>query len=671
MSYAVHSCTAPGLSSILSSSTLSSPPSPSLRLLDAVAVQAWVTSSCPLPPPSDDGDDDDVDGHGSVAAGTVYLLAPDAMGDSTPHAYTYRASSPVSAWVGDDNAVVFVDVHAAGNVELGRIDAGASAVLREGLLDFPPDKHHGLGAMAATVVSALQYVFVPDIYQGEPEDAAHVLVPVIAFHDEGGSPAPLSARGFDAVKQVVEASLAPWEVGYVTRGDHGLVDHPHIDMAVRKALIARSVMKQDPQTGAINLLTVHALDPNLLRTGLRDASDALAGGLLEHSPYHSLLMAGKGHTTVAHNHTRVVPVYVFSLGLYPDNLLFTDGTRVASFPDAVFVLASGGGTDGSASIPFFDYRSPEMTLQATPENTLRHVLAGLETALIGALPPTLRYSPLHTRTVESFVWSVGGHPHGVFGGSSQDPENTVITTLPGSLKQRGGLVRVLRELDAVVVAFERVVDMIEAFAHDVAYNPGGDDLEHSHSVSRAGERLFIDRLYHFRRSSLLFASSKARETVGFLHDHLAGIEQTLRTLAGEAWGGHLRSLITRVRDLSAELEVFEDQAERRILATRADLECCEFTHHIPGTHRSSHARPSSSSTGGSVMSNLVGNMVIVFVLMGAVVAKAFLHDEQRELSDLDYAQLAAYAAYARAVRQAQQQRAGQGVGTRPTTSWLD
>ncbi len=71
------------------------------------------------------------------------------------------------------------------------------------------------------------------------------------------------------------------------------------------------------------------------------------------------------------------------------------------------------------------------------------------------------------------------------------------------------------------------------------------------------------------------------------------------------------------------------------------------------------------------MSNLVGNMVIVFVLMGAVVAKAFLHDEQRELSDLDYAQLAAYAAYARAVRQAQQQRAGQGVGTRPTTSWLD
>ncbi|KNC55691.1 uncharacterized protein AMSG_01960 [Thecamonas trahens ATCC 50062] len=558
-----------------------------VRLIGAEEVEAFINKNVVTAAPAASADVQ----HALPLLGTVVLWRP-----------VYAGEGATSAWVGASGRLVVVDVEAA-VLEFGRIDHGPSSVLRS---TFP--RRSGTleaGALAQTVISAMERVFAPDVVPAatplralKPDSAADkVLVSIVEFHDSVvADNAYVRAVDVEAVLAEASKLTTPWRSVLVAHGRHGLHDHKHVAMALQQALVAGSRMEAVTRTGdraqspEYTLVSRPYIDANLLRAALAEASDMLAGGLLENSPYHSILFESRGGE--AKPHARVVPVYVFELARLPRGVLFGDGSRVVAFDDCVLVLAPQAET----LLPLFDVSGVRT---AVSRRVMRPVLAGIARAVAGLVPYTEAWSAARGKIETSYQWAVGGHAYGEFARGYESLGDA------DGVRGRVLMSEAMRHMDTAVWLYESVVDAAEEFARELMYNAAGDDLSHSHAATMLGERLFIDRLFHYRYAEVLVASSRVRETVAYLHDELAREEGAIRT-ALLAWMDGAPGYLELVVDARRRMDEFAARAASTLQQARADLECCEFVH---------ETAPTNMTTISSTMPLMVAVMVAVMVVL--------------------------------------------------------
>ncbi len=236
------------------------------------------------------------------------LLAGD---DQAPfrYRYTYGGVGYTQAWIGAKNYVV-IDL-AAGPCSHGHTKANEGAVvpktfprLRPFKAEFSKDWSNGadaetpkysvLAGLTSLVISAVQYVFVPDIGHETIYFAEKIIVPIVVFRDHTlfnpfkSDTEANRERAIDtsAIRKEIEKMLLPDQELIFATAVHNLHDHKQISGALYSSLRADTAYKLH---GTKYLPQEHQyIDSDSLLELMGDAGDMLAEGLLRASKLHDV-----------------------------------------------------------------------------------------------------------------------------------------------------------------------------------------------------------------------------------------------------------------------------------------------------------------------------------------------------------------------------------------------
>ena len=218
--------------------------------------------------------------------------------------------------------------------------------------------------LAQVVLSAVRFVFAPDIRFDELDFSEKVLVPILVFRNhrlydplEPGTDFSIDIEG---VKMHLQRLAMPGQKIEVVMGLQSLHEHERIAMALNAAIRADTV--HESHMGRYLVRQRQYIDPERLFKTLGQTSDYLASGLISASPVLSSeffpdfdseddlrkLQQSGDHWRLG---TRVLPVFVFSFSDTESEATLFDGSLpYAASKDAVLVL-QGGQTH--VPVPFY------------------------------------------------------------------------------------------------------------------------------------------------------------------------------------------------------------------------------------------------------------------------------------------------------------------------------
>lgn len=547
----------------------------------------------------------------------VIVLATGASGPGRRYGYAAEGGAvPAAGFVASGRYVV-VDL-SAGPSDFGPLGEHQSACLAP--LCFPhvsaatlerlraapaPDATArpliAYGVFASLAQSAVAHVFAPDIWSVELEDAATVLVPVLALRDEPGG-SPLALIDLDRVREALTAMLLPHQRALLVPASHALADHKHLAMALHKAVRSRTRGAERSRY----------IDSRVLLRELAEAADVLGGGLVDGlSPYRHLLRkaAQPDSATAPDERVRVLPVFVLALSAASlgSPLLLDGEAPLRAFAEGLIVLAPR--RDAATELPFFS-GAASVRVPAEPtaavQHTTRLVVAGLWSALANVAPPYVRYAPEQSRVERQFRWAVGAHPFGVLGNTS--------APLSAALGAHVARNFVLAALHRTLVSCRETVAQIERAARELLYEASRDTTAHEFDTSAGDDgggaagmsAVWLERLTHLRFSEAMLASPLIRATVARLHDRLeelgARVDAALARAAAAAAGPDV-ALVAEARALQAHASAFAASTHEELHRVRVEMQCCRVSH-----------EPAHDLSGG-----LVAGIAII-VLASAVLA---------------------------------------------------
>mmetsp|Transcript_23572 Transcript_23572/g.44947 ORF Transcript_23572/g.44947 Transcript_23572/m.44947 type:complete len:514 (-) Transcript_23572:2007-3548(-) len=294
-------------------------------------------------------------------------------------------------------------------------------------------KKHIIGAVSNLVVSSIKHLFVPDIRMETSDLAQRILVPIILLrnHDLFNPLVPGHAHSIDLfrIKYETKGLIKDDQELVFADGVHDLHRHERLALAVTRSLKSTSGIVVGPD-GKYSMHLTSVLDPQVLLKEMHNTSDMLASGVIGLSnpkiaksfynfaiPYNKQASMDKNNKRSLGTH--VVPIYVLSLAALPNHLLLDGESWLAVDQDMVVVLqlvTNASETQESEGIQHFI--NDECMVKVLPQDTTRHIVAGLAKSLAGVASPNGRFSPFHKRHVESYIWAIGGHPFGIYSNST-------------------------------------------------------------------------------------------------------------------------------------------------------------------------------------------------------------------------------------------------------------
>jgi hypothetical protein len=483
--------------------------------------------------------------------------------------------------------------------------------------------------LATTVVSAIQHVFIPDILFPAVQ-ADKVLVPIIVLRNHvefnpwhKGHPYSIDIDTIRA--EVAKLALPNQEISVVT-DMHGLHEHKHISLALAKAHKTDTLH----ELNALGRWTTREkpyIDGRALLQQMKDAQDIITSGFLQSAEERVHLSAffSRGQSTgpevsVPNSKsagparplgTRILPVYVFSLLLpaHLQNALLDRNFLYTASAEGVIVLQTNS---TEVPVPFFAQDSP---VHVHPNDPTRPVIAGIATALGALNTPLQRYSPLHSRVLQSHMWANGYHPFGPY---------TTTTGVSRVLVDMVARNAVLSRLDQALKKIHKGIAQVDRFAKRYLYDPFGENVtmvdvkgttdgsatEYAGSMAdldagSAGPELWQgwdnERTATFRPLPV--------STVERLYGEMDRLEGVFQRIGGLLQEYKLKEAYEVSGSVGLSAVTFAQYVRDEIRAAEAELVCCVL-HHTP-TH--------SSSSLADLAWYLFGFVLAVFVMLALVV----------------------------------------------------
>lgn len=559
--------------------------------------------------------------------------------------YNYDGA-PTQAWVSEGRYTV-VDL-SAGPVVYGPSDVGEGAVTAASLprlgkfhnklrtlgqnrlyerytvSDFAEIEAH----IATTVISAIQHVFVPDI-RFPAVQADKVLVPIVVLRNHvefnpwrKGHPYSID---IDAIRrEVAKLALPNQEVTIVT-DLHGLHEHKHIALALAKAHKTDTVHELNVW-GRYDAKEKPYIDGRALLQQMKDAQDIITSGFLQSAEERAHLSAFFSRSQPAAQAsasdsqkasrplgTRILPVYVFSLLLSPhlQNSLLDRSSLYTASAEGVIVLQTNS---TEVPVPYFAQDSPVLV---HPNDPTRYIIAGIATALGALNTPLQRYSPLHSRVLQSHMWANGHHPFGPYA------TTTGISRVFVDMVTRNA---VLSRLDQALKKIHKSIADVDRFAKRYLYDPFGENITMTEFQGRTvgSTTEFTGSMADLEPGSNgpeLWQSSEGERTSTFLHfqelpastvERLYGEMNRLEGMFHRV-GGLLRDYkLNEAYEVSSSLGLaamtFAQYVRDEIQAAEAELVCCILQH-----------TPTHSSFFGDLLQYFLVFVVAVLFMLALVV----------------------------------------------------
>ena len=227
------------------------------------------------------------------------------------------------------------------------------------------------------------------------------------------------------------------------------------------------------------------------------------------------------------------------------------------------------------------FASNDRLVHARPGEPTRHVVAGVARALGGVASPTERWSPIHRRKVENWLWAVGHHPFGPFSGCP-----TMSVALQDVAKRNAALTRV----DTALRAVRAGIAEIEAFGDEFLASPfrslsgdaSGDD--DGRVALKSSKGTWLDYLYRDPKRSGP-PGPLPQSVVARLEKELRGVETAFVDLGGKLYNHDLDEAHSASSTILIAAHAFEATARDEVARARTGLRCCRAEHSRPGASR--------------------------------------------------------------------------------------
>eukprot|EP01132_Coremiostelium_polycephalum_P002318 gene2318-2858_t len=411
-----------------------------------------------------------------------------------------------------------------------------------------------LAHISSLVISSVKHIFLPDSKYDYIPLFQKILIPILTFkdHDKYNTTLDMHIITKEAKR------LFPFSDVTIITGTHALHEHKHISMALFKSIQSYSSFEMNPKT-LKELLMKLKYEDDILASGLIGDQVTQIPTFLK-TPENPIIDGSKNKIPK----TKVLPVYIFSIGQHTDDLLLDKYHFYSSNQEAIVVLQ----TEKPIQAQFY---KGNKHVTVDPISTVnRNIIAGLAMSQ-GLMGPTIRYSDAHKRLTNNYLWTFGQHPFGYFGNNSEISQifidsiirNTIITSVKNSET-------VLEDALTKILDFS-IKYMTDSFGFDVNEIPSGGSL--------------IDRLYHSPPSK----SPLVKSTITRLHDELNSIntlQQSLNLLTFSRIDSHLtkqqKDTITQnLSSLSIKVNGFLEYVSNEIAKVETQLLCCKIAYQSP------------------------------------------------------------------------------------------
>eukprot|EP01114_Cavostelium_apophysatum_P023378 TRINITY_DN8786_c0_g1_i1.p1 TRINITY_DN8786_c0_g1~~TRINITY_DN8786_c0_g1_i1.p1 ORF type:complete len:710 (+),score=142.99 TRINITY_DN8786_c0_g1_i1:64-2193(+) len=505
------------------------------------------------------------------------------------YSLTYGESIPGQAWISGRRYIV-VDL-AAGPIAYGGTSTNDGVITSQSIVKGNRTPIELEGQLAALIISAVRYVFFPDIQFSDLPHSDKILIPIVILRNhiifnplEGDSDFSID---FNYIRKQVQQMFLPHQSVTVVAGVHSLHDHKHLSMAVSKAKRSDSVHELTWQGRYVAREKVY-LDSNALIHEFRKVEDLLGSGLLSLSTpaqnaffnqrvpdldeledlsttSPSIEDSEKSDRSKSQN-TKVLPVYVLSLVAHEEGLLLDQNFLSVATKEAVVVLQTD---EPSVETTFF---SGDQHLSIYPRQATRQIIAGISKAIGGLVDPSQHYSSLHKRVVKDYFWALGHHPFGHFSnftGVSQLHRDAILRN------------NIVTRMDSSIATIKKAISQVDRFAKEFLYNPFVEDVSHNESHWKN----FVDDLFHNPIPDSV--SPIAAATVFQLHQQLKKLQKQMEATVQLIYDNKLEEAYRRTYTFERTATAFKQYVHNEIEESESELLCCALRTDVKSTTSSS------------------------------------------------------------------------------------
>eukprot|EP00002_Diphylleia_rotans_P020835 TRINITY_DN4047_c0_g1_i3.p1 TRINITY_DN4047_c0_g1~~TRINITY_DN4047_c0_g1_i3.p1 ORF type:complete len:731 (+),score=150.19 TRINITY_DN4047_c0_g1_i3:88-2280(+) len=400
--------------------------------------------------------------------------------------YRYRMGEGLSqSWISPGRFII-VDM-SSGPVEFGNSDLGLGTVTSESFPSVINPMIYGSvisnvsdvqqialklrAQIGSNVVSAIKSVFYPDIQAETIQYSEKILIPFIVFRNHERFN-PLKDQGdyyinMDLIKKEVSKLLLPHQEVSFIGGVHSLHDHKGLSLSLSKSIVHESI-NSISKDGGVVVKRIPYIDSKLLLKSLKEGSDYLTAGLLRNIPdakeflQESVNEIGKVELDkILSRGVKILPVYVFSLLHYDNDLLLDQNSLYIANKESVIALQTDSADSDS---PYF---SQIKQLSLDTRNPTRSIIAGLATSIAGLVPPYSGYSDIHEKLVTDYTWATGYHPFGPFSNSTHIgpifAENAIRN-------------QIISRIDTARQLIKEAMDNLSSFMKKYVNDPFGEEI---------------------------------------------------------------------------------------------------------------------------------------------------------------------------------------------------
>eukprot|EP01090_Pellita_catalonica_P022145 TRINITY_DN8493_c0_g1_i1.p1 TRINITY_DN8493_c0_g1~~TRINITY_DN8493_c0_g1_i1.p1 ORF type:complete len:706 (-),score=107.56 TRINITY_DN8493_c0_g1_i1:120-1928(-) len=492
-----------------------------------------------------------------------------------PIAYAYSVNGfRTQNWIGPGRFLI-LDL-TAGSVGFGPTDITEGGVISE---NFPSDPI-GSSAMlrsvrqlearlASIVIDAARFVLVPDMQQ-RTADATRILVPLVALRnhrsfDPWNVDEPEYGIDLIAIQDAVQKMALPGQEITIVKDIHGLHEHKHIAISVKKAMFSDTVHELNNKARYV-VREKPYLDSGTLLQSFGDAVDVIAGGYLQGENAEAL-NGFYTDTQPSRNATtplgvRIVPVYILSLTNVPSSLIIDQESFWAASPQAVVVLQ----TDSKrVQVPYVSESSP---VYLNPRNPSRAIIAGVASALAGLSSSTQRYSPLHNREVQDYTWACGYTPFGPFSKSLQLSQIFYDMILRNAILSR---------VDLAYYDVHHALEQVNDFSEKFLWDPFGQALDDSPPLT------WTD---YFMADEEIVESPVSKDLVKRIRSQGRGLQDSIRQISTQFQQFKLDGAYQLSASVVIAAASFRQYTAAELNRAETDMLCCVLKHEIKPSARS-------------------------------------------------------------------------------------
>lgn len=529
--------------------------------------------------------------------------------------YRYNGGPPNQNWIGR-HRYVFADI-SSGPCEYGTIDSEEGSVSIETIptleVEVPPtsepndetdvgedevrasipgdqehEKIHRVTLQCSTrlsslVISSIKHVFANDIEYQSLHYAEQVIIPIVVLRnhqrfDPLGETTIKDGREDFAIdikllRQEVEKMLLPHQELILVTNVHNLYEHRSISTAVFKALKGDTIHTTG-EDGEYQAKTIFYLDSKIFQDEIKHATDLLTTGLLQENEKmggthnSDLLFEEENENEDSWFKTaedfddiprssghQILPVFVFSLLGFADDLLFDGKMLHLSTSSSVMVLQTG---DESIELPFF---SEDDLITVNSRMITKQITAGIAKALGGLVSPHSTYSLSKQRMTSNYLWSMGHHPFGPFSSSIGVSQIFLDNILRNSILSR---------VNYALKMVREAVNALDQFIIDYLYD-GFQPIEYTRSrkLSDAVNQLWNSGNYNNNGNGLLASTMVSR-----LVKEISQMENQFTEISESIKNYQLSKANTLSGSLTLRARAFSRYVWDELDIVRSELDCC-------------------------------------------------------------------------------------------------